>query len=171
MFCADARRSSAALPNEKARRKRDFMPLAPSLSFRALSCCTAALPGTFGLAGLGGSNGAIGLESGEGVMTRLEVSGVPRDEGDEEPVFGSFRDWEWLALRTFLLEAIVRTEGLAELTDEVLPTLPCLSWSWLEFGRLWRPGLDTGLISWDGCCTGGVVGEGVPKSMGSILAD
>jgi hypothetical protein len=73
LFSAVARRSSAALPNENARRRRDFTPL--SLSFTAVSCLTAALESAAGLAGLGGSEGETGCDNGDGAW-RLLGSGV-----------------------------------------------------------------------------------------------
>ena len=40
------------------------------------------------------------------------------------------------------------TDGRAEDTEEALPALPCLSWLWLEVGRLpWRLELEGGRSS------------------------
>lgn len=42
----------------------------------------------------------------------------------------------------------ILTEGLLEAFEETLPELPCLSWLWLELGRLpWRLELDCGRSS------------------------
>ena len=72
LFSADARRSSAALPKEKARRKRDFIPFPPSLSFKAVKCLTAGLTVDVSIfAGLGGSEGDMGWDKGEGAIRRL----------------------------------------------------------------------------------------------------
>lgn len=85
--------------------------------------------------GLRGSTGEMGCERGDGVW-RLAVS-----------------DAEEAAPPT--TEAYVRGAGtsdrdcdLAEALEDALPALPCLSWLWLDVGRLeGRPRLGAGEVS------------------------
>lgn len=85
-------------------------------------------------AGLGGSEGDIGCDKGEGAIRRLGSGDF--DAG--EVAAGARR-----------FDEPCRDEGLFDPIDEVLPALPCLSWLWLELGRLpWRLELDPGRNSW-----------------------
>ena len=127
------------------------MPLFASLSFSAERCCIAGLgaeelESAIFFAGLGGSEGEIGFDSGDGAMTRLVGSGPPLDEGAAE----------FIAELRLVPDSCRDDDGLAEVVVDALPALPWCSL--LELGLLpWRPELDCGLNS----CVGRFVGEAV----------
>lgn len=103
LFSADALRSSAALPNENARRNRDGFPSRlTSFLFSAARCWAAGLPGTLAFKAFpgfeGGARGAVergaasepvgdcfsgliatGLDKGDGFVIRLFPSDDPRE--------------------------------------------------------------------------------------------
>jgi len=110
----------------------------------------------------------MGLDRGEGVMTRLEDSGAPREDGTGEvlPEAREEAESRWVCLVVskagFVRGAVIRTEdGRADPAEEALPALPCRSWPWLELGRLpCRLELDIGRTSWEGVLTKGELAAG-----------
>jgi hypothetical protein len=114
----------------------------------------------------------IGCDSGEGVCRRVEsvtldaLVDAVRFRGGAE----SWRDLFYNQHQNETLERDILTEGLLDALDETLPTLPFLSWLWLELGRLpWRLELDVGRISGFGRF-GAMMGDVETGATGAVLA-
>ncbi len=142
LFSAEALRSSAALPNEKALRNREVLLFFPSLSFKAANCFAAGLPeltpfATCAYVGFAGVWRAaltaeanesfdaedsglivIGFDKGEGLTIRFAAS-------DDDPRGGIFtsRGTSFLRAVCSARELVVAEEDWAGFPEPTVETL------------------------------------------------